>query len=95
MSRETPTMQIVFDQTGVGHCVYEELLDLRQLGELQIQRGSHVEPVAGGRWVADMQPVGGPMLGPFGRRSVALQAERSWLETFWLRCHQHSRAPSQ
>ena len=31
--------------------------------------GSHVEPVTGGQWVADMKPVDGPLLGPFSMRS--------------------------
>ena len=29
-------------------------------------------------------PVGGPVLGPFDRRSEALEAERAWLEAHWL-----------
>jgi hypothetical protein len=28
--------------------------------------------------------VGGPVLGPFDRRSDALEAERDWLERHWL-----------
>ena len=33
---------------------------------------------------ADLSPVGGPLLGPFERRSDAVQAEVYWLETNWL-----------
>ena len=41
-------------------------------------------PTADGRWTADLRPVGGPVLGPFARRSEALEAERAWLEANWL-----------
>ncbi len=37
-----------------------------------------------GRWHADLSPVGGPVLGPFGQRSAALAAETSWLDEHWL-----------
>jgi hypothetical protein len=30
-------------------------------------------------WGADMAPVGGPVLGPFGSRELALEEERLWL----------------
>ena len=38
-----------------------------------------MEPDLDGNWWADMGPVGGPVLGPFGTRGEALQAERGWL----------------
>ncbi|MCI0640167.1 MAG: hypothetical protein L0Y70_13925 [Gemmataceae bacterium] len=49
-----------------------------------VERASHVEPDPVGHWWADLAPVGGPLLGPFDRRSEALQAESTWLETNWL-----------
>ena len=60
-------------------CIYDEALDLREIGKLQITRASHVEPDEEGNWWADMGPVDGPVLGPYGSRSDALQAERGWL----------------
>jgi hypothetical protein len=57
---------------------------LDALGRPTILRASHVEPDQQGRWQADLSPVGGPVLGPFLRRSEALEAERSWLEEHWL-----------
>lgn len=48
-------------------------------GKQQIVRASHVEPNSDGEWLADMSPVGGPVLGPFHLRSEALDAERAWL----------------
>ncbi len=77
-------MQIVINGKGNGRCVYDEMISLTQLGRIKIRRGSHVEPVEGGRWSADMKPVGGPTLGPFNIRSQALKAERLWLEKHWL-----------
>jgi hypothetical protein len=77
-------MNLVVDPQGVVHCLYEEVIDLSVLGELSIQRVSHVEPDNEGRWWANLAPVGGPLLGPFRRRSEALDAERDWLEGQWL-----------
>jgi hypothetical protein len=73
-------MQLVVQPNGMVRCVYDELIDLAKLGSLQIRRASHVEPDAEGNWRADLSPVEGPRLGPFTRRSDALQAERDWLE---------------
>ena len=76
MTRE---MELVVDAEGDVRCIYNEALDLREFGKLQITRASHVEPDRDGLWWADMGPVGGPVLGPYGSRSEALQAERGWL----------------
>jgi hypothetical protein len=75
----TADMELVVDAGGGVRCIYDETLDLRELGKLQITRASHVEPDSDGNWRADMGPSGGPMLGPFGNRSEALAAERGWL----------------
>ena len=64
---------------GRLRCLYDECIDLAALGQLTITRASHVEPVEGGGWTADLSPVDGPQLGPFSRRSAALLAEREWL----------------
>lgn len=77
-------MQLVIRPDGKVTCVYDETINLAALGPLRIERGSHVEPDDEGRWLADLQPVGGPVLGPFPHRSEALAAERQWLETYWL-----------
>ena len=73
-------MQLVVDRRGTISGVYGEAIDLACLGDVSIQRASHVEPDAQGRWWADLAPVGGPTLGPYGRRSDALTAELTWLE---------------
>ena len=72
-------MEVVVEAGGDVRCVYGEELDLREIGKLQITRASHVEPDRDGFWWADMGPVDGPALGPYGSRSEALQAERGWL----------------
>ena len=74
-------MELVISPLGQVRCVYDEAIDLAQLGELLIRRASHVEPDDCGRWWADLAPVNGPVLGPFTRRSAALDAERQWLES--------------
>jgi hypothetical protein len=77
-------MQLVVEPAGRIRAVYDELLDLSTFGRPEIARASHVEPGPDGLWRADLSPVGGPVLGPFDRRSEALQAERTWLESHWL-----------
>jgi hypothetical protein len=75
----TSDMELVVDAGGDVRCIYGEDLDLREIGKLQITRASHVEPDAAGYWFADMAPSDGPVLGPYGSRTEALQAEREWL----------------
>ena len=77
-------MQLVVSRDGTVRCLYDEIIDLAALGPLAISRGSHVEPTSDGRWLADLSPVAGPILGPFDLRSDALAAERNWLERNWL-----------
>lgn len=77
-------MQLVIESTGQVRCVYTETIDLTALGVLAIQRGNRVEPDAQGQWFADLRLVGGPCLGPFGKRSDAVAAEVGWLESHWL-----------
>ena len=75
----TNEMELVVSCDGGVKCIYDEALDLREIGKLQITRASHVEPDAEGYWWADMGPVDGPVLGPYGSRSEALSAERAWI----------------
>jgi hypothetical protein len=75
----TNEMELVVDAGGGVRCIYDEALDLREIGKLQITRASHVEPDAEGYWWADMGPSGGAVLGPFKNRTAALGAEREWL----------------
>ena len=78
-------MQLIIEPGGAARCLYSEAFDLRALGRLAIHRASHVEPDEHGRWLADLSPVEGPVLGPFLSRSQALEAEVRWLEERWLK----------
>jgi hypothetical protein len=77
-------MKLLVRPDGTVRAIYDELIDLAVLGRPTITRASRVEPDEQGRWLADLGPVGGPVLGPFERRGEALQAEREWLERHWL-----------
>jgi hypothetical protein len=77
-------MDLVVLPDGTVRAIHGEEIELGLLGHLVIARASHVEPEPDGRWSADLAPVAGPVLGPFDRRSEALTAEHSWLETYWL-----------
>jgi hypothetical protein len=76
-------MQLIIEPDGLVRCIYDEAIDLSSLGVVSITRASHVEPDDCGQWWADLEPVSGPVLGPFNLRSEALTAERAWLETHW------------
>ena len=77
-------MQLLISPGGTIRCIYAETIDLAPIGHVSISRGSHVEPDQEGCWFADLAPVGGPRLGPFSRRSDALNAESEWLHSHWL-----------
>lgn len=77
-------MEIVVAPDGTARAVYAEDIDLSALGAVEVRRASHVEPDAAGAWWADLSPVGGPTLGPFPKRSAALEAEAVWLRLHLL-----------
>jgi len=77
-------VQFVVTAAGNVRAIYNERIDLAQLGKVSIRRGSHVEPTDDGRWTADLSPCDGPLLGPFAVRSEAIEAENVWLTQHWL-----------
>jgi hypothetical protein len=77
-------MDLVVLPDGSIRAIYAEDIDFRELGKPLITRASHVEPDACGRWIVDLTPVVGPVLGPFDLRSEALEAEQVWLAKNWL-----------
>ena len=77
-------MELLITRAGRVRCIYAEAIPLTSLGQVTIERGSHVEPTSDGQWTADLSPVNGPVLGPFERRTDALQAEHHWLTQHWL-----------
>jgi hypothetical protein len=86
-------MRLVVEPGGRVRCLYGEAVDLAALGALSIRRASQVEPDGDGAWWADLAPVGGPRLGPFARRGLALEAETAWLEEHWLGAPPHLPVP--
>jgi hypothetical protein len=80
-------MEMLVTPAGTIRCLYDESLNLHALGQPQISRGSHLELASAGQWTADLSPVSSPILGPFPSRSLALKAEREWLEAHWLIPH--------
>ena len=72
-------MKLIVQPGGRIVTVYSEEIDYGTLGKPTVRRVSHVEPDADGQWYADMSPVNGPQLGPYAKRSEALDAELSWL----------------
>ena len=81
-------MELLIKPSGIVRCVYDESIDLSQIGKVDIRRASHVEPTLDGGWVADLSPVAGPKLGPFQNRSEAIRAELHWLQANWLIANQ-------
>jgi hypothetical protein len=77
-------IRLVVTPSGVVRCLYSEVIDLSALGRPAIRRASRVEPGPDGRWLADLRPTTGPVLGPFARRSEALEVEQAWVEEHWL-----------
>jgi len=75
-----PSMDIYVSPDGQLRHIYDDALNLADLGHVRISRASHVEPAPTSGWIADLSPVGGPVLGPFAKRAEALAAEVAWLE---------------
>lgn len=86
------SVRLQIDGATVRAIYDDALVDvLPALGDVDVQRVSHVEPYDGSggtrfaerhpgvQWTADMRPVDGPVLGPFKTRQAALGAERQWL----------------
>ena len=74
--------EVEIDDDGTLSYIFND--DLAEMfGADQTVRASHVEPCGQG-WTADMSPVGGPVLGPFSRRSEALAAEVEYIRTMGI-----------
>ncbi len=74
-------VNIFIREDGIIQFIHsDELAPLFQEGKASIRRASSVEPTEDGQWMADLKPVGGPVLGPFTLRRDALAAEVDWIE---------------
>lgn len=82
-------MQIYVRPSGAAQCLYDEKIELHELGSLDIRRASHVEPdeKSPGHWYVDLSPVGGPKMFGFKTRAEALKAEADWLNDRMCREH--------
>ena len=81
-------LRVVIDHSGGYQFVYDDRLAPLVRPSSVTARASNVEPHEDGGWIADMKPVGGPVLfaadgRPFRLRAEALQAERDWLSKTW------------
>jgi hypothetical protein len=85
MGKPQESCDLVIESDGGVRAIYSELVSMDSLGSLTITRGSHVEPDEQGLWHADLAPSNGPVLGPFDRRSDAIDAEVAWLTKNWLK----------
>lgn len=74
------TQELVMSPDGTCQFLWDDsLAELLELGAASIRRVSAVEPTLQGLWMCDLRDVGGPLLGPFRLRGIALAAERDWL----------------
>lgn len=74
------THVIVVLPDGSVKFIYDDAMrEIMKLGDFVVERASRVEPTPDGKWTADMEPSGGPVLGPFETRAEALEAEKVWL----------------
>lgn len=73
-------MNIYVRPDGTCQAVYDEAIDLAELGDTTIRRASHVEPVPLG-WTAYIWSPAKVRLGPFNKRSEAIRAEIEHIET--------------
>lgn len=76
----TETIEIIFDVNGIAKMIYNEELNLTELGGDRIKRVSHVEPVDGTSSWEVRVPVTGDTLGPFNCRSDAVKAEIEYIK---------------
>ena len=73
-------MMIRIYPDGYLRFLYEDRLNLSEIGRVRMSRASWVEPDSEGRWWVDLDHSRGPVLGPFTTRAEALKAEVDWLE---------------
>ena len=79
-------MELIIESSGLTRCVYSDAIPLQGFGQVRIERASNVEPNEQGEWIADLSrsPISGPTLGPFQKRTDAIEAEVQWLCDNWL-----------
>lgn len=72
---------LVIHADGSVQFLYHDALRVfLEYGVPVICRASHVEPTPDARWIVDLSPLGGGILGPFEYRQEALTAEAAWIK---------------
>ena len=86
--------EVIIHESGTMQFIYDDdLRSLFEVGVSSITRASHVEPVDS-MWGCDLTPYGGPIVGPFRLREMALSFERDWLRGRMESNSAHSPASS-
>ena len=81
MSKSTRQLKLVI-KAGTITAIYDDALTaLFDGADVDIRRATHVEP-DGKNWIADLSPVGGPVLRGFTTRKAALAAEVRYLDRY-------------
>lgn len=79
---------IVIEPDGTVVAIYsDDLAGLLAEGVAEVTRASHVEPMSGGGWEADMRPVAGeagPVLRGADGKGFALRADALAAEIEWI-----------
>jgi hypothetical protein len=66
------------NEDGSVQSLYNDSMELQEIGNINIKRASFVEP-EGNLWYADLKPINGPKLGPFKKRTDALNEEHNYI----------------
>jgi hypothetical protein len=81
MSKSTRQLKLVI-KAGTITAIYDDALTaLFDGADVDIRRATRVEP-DGKNWIADLSPVGGPVLRGFTTRKAALAAEVRYLDRY-------------
>ena len=79
--------KVIIKDGKVSFIYADEMKPFLGLGQAEVRRASHVEPITVNgevKWEADMSPVDGPVLGPYDTRAIALAKEVEWLNAHSL-----------
>ncbi len=87
MSNSPPKLHSInIAPDGTVRFIYDDTLrPILEGGVSTIQRASFLIQQTDGQWLANLEPVNGPILGPFPSRELAIEGERDWINTNWLR----------
>ena len=80
------TLRFLYDYTSEKGKLFSD--ELIKYGTSNIERRSHINPKVtenGVKFFVDLAPSGGPELGPFETREIAIEAEIEWINNNWLK----------